>query len=227
MQRTFIVCKDEIYLRLLMLELSDGFCGDVTGFDSYAEFCSHFDKYGVPEDEGAVCVFDLDTELNEKTRQKVKSVTERYGAGAVCFGISPQSAYKNAPDGDFLRRPFDMEQLKQTIAALPQFAAAAQTKYPSYEPADDIKLNDKTKTAHFRGDLLDLTVKEYALLSYLMRMRGTNVTREDIKAAVWDDKNAGRSNSVDVYVRFLRAKIDDSYNVKLIHSVRGSGYRIN
>ena len=108
-----------------------------------------------------------------------------------------------------------------------QFSFSAKTKYPDYEPADDIRLNDRTKTAYFRGELLDLTVKEYMLLSYLLRMRGSNVSREEIRAAVWDNKNDAKSNSVDVYIRFLRSKIDDKYSVRLIHSIRGSGYLIN
>ena len=227
MQRTFIVCKDPVYLRMLELELSEGFSGDVTVFDSYTAFCDHFDKYGIPEDEGTVCIFDLDTERSEKTQQKVQSIVKRYGSGAVSFGYGAQTSYKTAFEGDFLRRPFDTDRLKQTLSAMPQFSFAAKTKYPDYEPAGDIKLNDRTKTAYFRGELLDLTVKEYMLLSYLMRMRGSNVSREEIRAAVWDNKNDAKSNSVDVYIRFLRSKIDDKYSVRLIHSIRGSGYRIN
>lgn len=227
MQRTFLVCNDDVYLRMLALELADGFFGDVFGFESYAAFCSYFEKYGVPEDDGTVCVFDLDTDMTEKMKQNVKSIAQRYGAGMVCFGINVQSYYKNAFGGEFLRRPFDIDRLRQAITELPQYSYAAQIRYHDNEPADGLKLNDRTKTAYFRGELLELTVKEYELLSFLMRMRGSTVTREEITAAVWNNKNAGRSNSVDVYVRFLRAKIDDKYNVKLIHSIRGSGYRIN
>ena len=104
MQRTFIVCKDPVYLRLLELELSEGFFGAVTAFDSYAAFCEYFDKYGIPEDEGTACVFDLDTAASEKTVLKVQGIVNRYGSGAVCFGYNAQPTYKNGFSGEFLRR---------------------------------------------------------------------------------------------------------------------------
>ncbi len=227
MRRTFIVCGDTVFLRMLELELSDGFFGVITAFDSYAAFNGIIGKYGIPEDDGAACVFDLDTEDAEKEKQRTAEIVAEYGVFAAFFGRGERQFYKNTFDGDFLRRPFDIQHLKQILSALPRFSYAAQTRYPDYEPADDIKLNERTSSAYFRGEYLPLTVKEYKLLSYLMRMRGSTVGREEIAAEAWDGKNAGRSNTVDVYIRFLRSKIDDKYGVRLIHSVRGSGYRIN
>lgn len=73
---------------------------------------------------------------------------------------------------------------------------------------------------------VQLTLTEYATLSYLIRKRGSAVTRDEINAAVRGDKKDTDSNVADVYVRFLRKKIDDMYGVKLIHTVRGVGYTI-
>ncbi len=74
------------------------------------------------------------------------------------------------------------------------------------------------------GQPLDLTPKEFALLAFLADHRGEPQTRATIAAAVWDMPNEGESNVVDVHVRRLRAKADDPFVRKLIHTVRGVGY---
>ena len=78
-----------------------------------------------------------------------------------------------------------------------------------------------------RGDKpILLTPKEYAILEYMMRNQNAVLTREQLEADIWDLRSGMSSNVVDVYIRYLRRKIDDDYDVKLIHTIRGKGYRL-
>lgn len=76
------------------------------------------------------------------------------------------------------------------------------------------------------GRNIDLTVREYAILEYLARNRNIVVTREQIRANIWNIDDDVNSNVVDVYIRYLRRKIDDKYDDKLIQTIRGGGYKL-
>ncbi len=76
------------------------------------------------------------------------------------------------------------------------------------------------------GQDIDLTVREYAILEYLARNRNIVVTREQIRANIWNIDDDVNSNVVDVYIRYLRRKIDDKYDDKLIQTIRGVGYKL-
>ena len=76
------------------------------------------------------------------------------------------------------------------------------------------------------GKVIDLTVREYAILEYLARNRNVVVTREQIRVNIWNIDDDVNSNVIDVYIRYLRRKIDDNYEEKLIHTIRGVGYKL-
>ena len=76
------------------------------------------------------------------------------------------------------------------------------------------------------GKVIDLTVREYAILEYLARNRNVVVTREQIRVNIWNIDDEVNSNVIDVYIRYLRRKIDDNYEEKLIHTIRGVGYKL-
>lgn len=76
------------------------------------------------------------------------------------------------------------------------------------------------------GRNINLTVREYAILEYLARNRNIVVTREQIRANIWNIDDDVNSNVVDVYIRYLRRKIDDKYDDKLIQTIRGVGYKL-
>lgn len=76
------------------------------------------------------------------------------------------------------------------------------------------------------GQDIDLTVREYAILEYLARNQNIVVTREQIRANIWNIDDDVNSNVVDVYIRYLRRKIDDKYDDKLIQTIRGVGYKL-
>lgn len=87
-------------------------------------------------------------------------------------------------------------------------------------------LDMNTKKAVRDGVVIDLTVREYAILEYLARNKNVVVTREQIRANIWNVEEDINSNVVDVYIRYLRKKIDDNFEQKLIHTIRGVGYRL-
>ena len=88
----------------------------------------------------------------------------------------------------------------------------------------DLELDRLTQKVRRAGRRIDLTAKEYALLEYLAANAGRVLTRTMIMEHVWDESFEGLTNIVDVYVRHLRAKVDEAHEKKLIRTVRGAGY---
>lgn len=124
---------------------------------------------------------------------------------------------------DYLVKPFEIKELRARLRAL--------MRRESGNKSGDIVIADLRldPSTHFvwRGETpLDLTAKEYALLEYLMRNSNRLITREMVVAHLWDYDQTIASNVVDVYIRRLRRKVDDPYDVKLIETIRGAGYRL-
>lgn len=122
---------------------------------------------------------------------------------------------------DYLIKPFSLEELTARLRALTRsaFGMASNTITVS-----DLTLNVAAHRVQ-RGDVeIALSAKEYALLEYLMRNAGIVLSREKIENHIWNFDYEGGTNVVDVYISYLRKKIDDGYTEKLIHTVRGSGY---
>ena len=89
---------------------------------------------------------------------------------------------------------------------------------------NDLTLDIRSKRVERGGAELKLSAKEYALLEYLIRNKGVVLSRIQIEENIWGFDYEGSSNIVDVYIRYLRRKIDKDHPVKLIHTIRGSGY---
>lgn len=122
---------------------------------------------------------------------------------------------------DYLVKPFAFEELMARVRALTR--KTPQANSPVYTICD-LTLNTVSHTVR-RGDKeIKLSAKEYALLEYLMRNEGRVLSRENIENTLWNFDYEGGTNAVDVYIRYLRKKIDDDFSPKLIHTVRGSGY---
>lgn len=125
---------------------------------------------------------------------------------------------------DYLVKPFELIELLARLRALTRRVQDAP-KTPVLQIAD-LSLDPRTLQVMRAGQTIDLTTKEYAVLECLMRSPGQILTRDIIANHVWSYEVVNGSNVIDVYIRTLRRKIDDAYPVKLIHTVRGTGYRL-
>ena len=120
---------------------------------------------------------------------------------------------------DYMTKPFAIEELLARIRA-------NLKKKSSVVEVGKLKINKDSHQATYDGNEIDLTKKEFDLLLYLVQNKNKVISREQALDAVWGYDFIGNTNVVDVYVRYLRAKIDDAYGVKLIETVRGFGYVI-
>ena len=88
----------------------------------------------------------------------------------------------------------------------------------------DLTVDVKSREVKRGERKIDLSAREYSILEALIRNAGTVMTREKIESSVWNYDYEGGTNVIDVYIRYLRKKIDEGYDKKLIHTVRGAGY---
>lgn len=122
---------------------------------------------------------------------------------------------------DYLPKPFAFEELLARVRVL---LRKKDSRVQTQLKVEDLSLDLLTHKVT-RGDReIDLTVKEYALLEYLMRNAGNIVTRTMISEHVWDINFDTFTNVIDVYINYLRNKIDSDFADKMIHTVRGKGY---
>jgi heavy metal response regulator len=124
---------------------------------------------------------------------------------------------------DYLTKPFAFAELLARVKALLRRGPVSRS---SVVRMADLELDRLTQTVRRAGERIELTSKEYALLEYLMSNAGRVLSRTMIIEHVWDQSFDGITNIVDVYVRHLRSKVDDGHEKKLIHTVRGIGYRV-
>jgi two-component system OmpR family response regulator len=124
---------------------------------------------------------------------------------------------------DYLTKPFAFTELLARLRALVRRGAGER---PAVLKAGDLALDPATRRVTRGGTPIDLTAKEFALLEYFLRHRGEVLTRTRLIEHVWDFAYDGDSNVVDVYVRYLRQKVDRPFGRRTIETVRGAGYRL-
>lgn len=129
----------------------------------------------------------------------------------------------DAGASDYMTKPFEFSELMARLRVM------LRTQNPVNEnviTCGSLVVDMNNRQAIRDGKVIDLTVREYAILEYLARNRNVVVTRELIRVNIWNIDDDVNSNVIDVYIRYLRRKIDDNYEEKLIHTIRGVGYKL-
>lgn len=125
---------------------------------------------------------------------------------------------------DCLNKPFSFTELSARVRAL---LRRGHTATESVLQVRDLRLDRVERRVERQGRRIELTSKEFALLEYLMRNAGRRITRSMIIEHVWNLTFDTATNVVDVYINYLRKKIDEEFETKLIHTIRGVGYEIS
>ncbi|SCY71994.1 response regulator transcription factor [Flavobacterium caeni] len=126
---------------------------------------------------------------------------------------------------DYLPKPFKFAELEARVMSLLR-RAGQEHKQSEILSVDDLEINLKSKSVRRGEDDISLTAKEFRLLHYLARHHGMILSREQILDHVWDINFDMNTNVVDVYINYLRKKIDKPYANKLIHTSKGMGYTL-
>jgi two-component system OmpR family response regulator len=168
---------------------------------------------GLPDIDG----FDVCRQLRERGRwMPILMLTARDAVPDRVRGLDVGA-------DDYLTKPFHIEELRARMRALIRRGPAER---PTVLAVGDLRLDPAARTVHRNGIPVSLTAKEFAVLEYLMRHPGHVISRARFLEHVWDFARDGDSNIVDVYMRFLREKIDRPFGRRSIETVRGAGYRL-
>ena len=124
---------------------------------------------------------------------------------------------------DYLVKPFEFIELLARIKALAKRSSGNNESSEILRFAD-VEMNLSTKSAKRSGKKVELTAKEFALLEYFMRNRKRVISRQELAEKIWDINFDTGTNVIDVYVNFLRKKIDKDFPTRLIHTQIGFGY---
>ena len=217
-----LVVEDEVKMAGLLKRALDeeGYAVDVTGSGEEALWLGTENPYDaivldlmLPDVDGfAVC-----RGLRERGRwMPVLMLTARDAVRDRVAGL-------DAGADDYLTKPFSLAELLARLRALIRRGA---TERPSVLRVGDLSVDPAARSVSRDGHAIELTAKEYALLEFFMRHPGEVLTRTRLIEHVWDFAYEGDSNVVDVYVRYLRNKVDRPFGRDSIETVRGSGYRL-
>lgn len=169
----------------------------------------------------------LDINMPKKNGLEVVETIRKNGNYTPVLFLTARDSIEDKVTGldiganDYLVKPFSFEELMARVRALTRKTAESNT--PIYCLCD-LTLNSSSHTVTRGGQDIKLSAKEFSLLEYLFRSQGKVVTRENIENNLWNFDYEGGTNAVDVYIRYLRKKIDEGFEPKLIHTVRGVGY---
>ncbi|QQS33559.1 MAG: response regulator transcription factor [Acidobacteriota bacterium] len=162
--------------------------------------------------------FDVCRELRENgSKQPVLMLTARDAIDDRISGLDIGA-------DDYLTKPFEFRELLARLRAL--LRRQNEIRSPQIYIAD-LQIDTMSRTVQRAGKQIELTTKEYSLIEFLAINKGKVVGREEISEHVWDDSFDPFSNLIEVYIKRLRTKLDEGYDVQLIQTRRGSGYILN
>jgi len=151
-----------------------------------------------------------------EVRTPILILTARAGIGDKVTGLDTGA-------DDYLVRPFDVSEMLARVRALARRGPVARGSVLS---VGDLSLDAGTRIVCRRGNQIALSNKEFQLLEVFMRRPGQVLSRYDLLEGAWDMAYENKSNVVDVYIRYLREKIDRPFGTRTIETVRGAGYRL-
>ncbi len=175
------------------------------------------------EYDGAI----LDVMMPGKNGFQVLEAIRKQGNETPVMFLTAKSATQDVVQGldagadDYMTKPFELSEL---FARLRVMLRKQPRIYENVFRCGPLEVNINEKSVKREGKFIDLSPKEFAVLLYLIKNKNIVVTREQIESNVWNVEAEVSSNVVDVYIRFLRKKIDDGYDEKMIQTIRGSGY---
>jgi heavy metal response regulator len=217
--RVLLVEDDEVVAKFVRVGLAqEGFSVD-TATEGQEAFHRALDE---PYD-----VIILDVVIPQMDGLEVLRRLRKEGSAVPVLILSAKDSVEDRVRGlnsgadDYLVKPFSFSELSARVRALLRRRGEVERSVVRVGPLTvDFAAHKVTRD----GRAISLTSKEFALLEYLVRNRGTVLTRTMIAEHVWDQHFDSFSNTIDVYVRYLRAKIEHGSEQKLIHTVRGVGY---
>lgn len=127
---------------------------------------------------------------------------------------------------DYITKPFAIEELMARIRVAMKYKKAEQTDDADVMALGELVLDEKRHQVTYAGQEISLTNREFLMLKTLLENKGIVLSRDTLLERVCGYDYVGETNIVDVYVRHIRAKIDEAFGIKLIHTVRGAGYVI-
>lgn len=158
--------------------------------------------------------------------QVVKEMREKNNKTPVLF-LTAKDSIEDRVTGldigadDYLVKPFAFDELMARIRVMTRKMVGSVSNVFTI---GDLVVDCTGHIVTRQGNNISLSAKEFSLLEYLIRNKEIVLTREKIENHIWNYDYEGGSNMIDVYIRYLRKKIDDGYNKKLIHTIRGTGY---
>lgn len=122
---------------------------------------------------------------------------------------------------DYMVKPFDFKEL---LARIRMIIRKKADVHENVYTCGNLVVDYTSRSVQRDGKEIELSPKEFSVLLYLIRNQNIVVSREQIEENIWDFDRSGSSNLIDVYIRYLRKKIDDGFDDKMIHTIRGVGY---
>ena len=169
----------------------------------------------------------LDIMMPKKSGLEVLRALRKKGRQKPVLLLTAKDSIEDRVDGldagadDYLVKPFAFEELMARIRVMLRKKSGQSSNLLS---VGDLTLDLGTHTVVRDGQPISLSSREFALLRYLVMNQGMILSRDQIEQHIWNYDYEGSSNMIDVYIRYLRKKIDDPFEKKLIHTVRGAGY---
>ncbi|HEX9006133.1 MAG TPA: response regulator [Bacteroidota bacterium] len=176
---------------------------------------------------GAYDLLILDVMLPRKSGIDITRAVRQEGKAVPILMLTAKATTRDKVEGldsgadDYLTKPFAFAELLARVRSLLRRGAAEKTTTLALA---DLELDTVSHRARRAGRPIDLTMKEYALLEFLLRNKDRVLSRTIISEHIWDYNFDTGTNLIDVYVNHLRSKIDAGFDTKLIHTVRGVGY---